>query len=53
MNWLHRTIFGPPADKKALKAYMNGEAPDQFAQPRDGSRSSLLVLYIQQSPYIV
>ena len=37
---------GPPADKKALRAYTNGEAPAQFAQPR----SLLLILYLQQSP---
>ena len=40
-----RQTCGPPAYKKALKAYTNGESPDQFAQPRVGSRPSLLVLY--------
>ena len=32
---------------------MNGEALDQFVQSRVGSRSSLLVLYLQQDSYIV
>ena len=36
---------GSSADKTALKAYTNGEASDQIAQPRVGSRSSL-VLYV-------
>ena len=40
-------LFGPLADKKALRAYTS------FAQPRVGSRSSLLVLYLQQGPYIM
>ena len=46
-------LNGPLANKKALRAYTNGEAQDQFAQPRVGSSSSLLVLYSQQGPYIV
>ena len=34
---------------KSLLAYCtNGEAPEEFAQPRVGSRSTLLVLYLQQ-----
>ena len=42
--------YGPPADKNTVRAYTNGEAPDQFAQPRIKSRSSLSVLYLQQDP---
>ena len=38
-------LYGPQADKKTLGAYTHGEAPDQFAQPSVGTRSSLLVLY--------
>ena len=46
--------YGPPADEKVLRTYTNGEAPDQFAKPRVGSRSSLLlVLFLQYGPYIV
>ena len=43
--------FLPLADKKAFWAYTNSEAPDQFAQLGVGSRSSLLVLYLQQGLY--
>ena len=42
----------PSTDKKNLRAYTNG-APDQFALPRVGSISSLIVLYLLQGPYIL
>ena len=48
-----KIMFEPTADKKALRAYTNGEALYQFAQPSVGSRSSLLALYIKQCSYTV
>ena len=36
---------GPSADKNALRAYTNGEAPDQFAQPRSHASDLNKVLY--------
>ena len=38
------SLYG--AHRKALRAYTNGEAPNQFAQPHVGSRSSPLSPYI-------
>ena len=55
MTWVYvvrKQLCGSWADENALRAYTNGEAPDQFAQSVVGSRSSLLVLYLQQGPYI-
>ena len=46
-------IYGQPADEMSLIAYTNGKAPDQFVQPRVGSRSSLLVQYFLKGLYIV
>ena len=42
------TIIGSSPDKKAVRANTKCEAPDQFAQPRVESNSSLLVLYLLQ-----
>ena len=41
-------LFWPPSDKTALRSNANCEAPDEFVQQSAGSRSLLLVLYIQQ-----
>ena len=43
----------PPAAKKFLRAFTNGEAPEQFALPCIGLRFSLLILYLQQGTFIL
>ena len=50
---LFTLYMGHQLTKKAHRAYTIGEAPDKFAQPRVGSRPSLLVLFLLQAPYIV
>ena len=47
------SAFGSPVDKKTLLAHTNGGSTDQFTQPRLGSRSLQLALYLQQGPYIL
>ena len=47
------SAFDSPADRKVLLAHTNGDSTDQFTQPRLGSRSLQLALYLQQGPYIL
>ena len=44
------SIFGSPVDRKTLRAYMNGEVPDQFTQSCTGSRPFLLTCIFNKVP---